>query len=239
MNSPGLEPQPIEMPHDNNDYAEDYERLKGDDVLPVTEAEIRSFGKLSLFSEDGFIVYKHKETYQPWFIAKNQQPAGKFEPYTQGYREEILQIRNLPQQRENIEFTGIKLKLTGDDAPISIDNGGSVSVQGKTVGFDFNVVTGDFSITTSLLPLGGISGNIYKYPDYGLDPELKPQLGPISIDPETYSFDVEILIPGLPLSPSILISGKLNQPAIREDFENIIAYDWFPLIGKLLKALDN
>jgi hypothetical protein len=220
-----------------HDWAEDYERLKNDDISPINESTVLSSGKMAQFYFDGYKVFKNKETYQPWFIRKESDPVSQVHPYTQGYRDEINKQPAVGGGKY-IDFTGIKMKILSEGSPITLDNGGTVGVNGNKMGFDFNITNGDFAIKTDLLPVGEIAGNIFKFPGCGLEAKFKPQIGFLTVDPSDWSFEIELTIPGAPLSPAIIIGGKLNQPLIQSDWENLITREFFPFIGEIIDALE-
>jgi len=218
-----------------NNWASDYERLENDDIHFVNESQILG-ARLVMPEEHGkYRVYSHPSTKEPWFIGEIGNQF--YQPYTQGYRDLVIPKREI-QQQKYVQFNSAKLKVLSEGSPLTVDSGGTIGVNGNKLGFDFNVADGSFAIKTDLLPLGELSGNIWKFPSCGLEAELKPQLGFITLDPSDYSFEIEITIPGAPLSPAIILGGKLNQPLIKEDFEHLITRDFFPFIGEILDALE-
>ncbi|WP_235299508.1 hypothetical protein [Portibacter marinus] len=219
----------------SHDWAADYSRLLNDDINFVNESEILG-AKLVMPEDHGkYRVYHDPQTKEPWFIGEIGNQF--YQPYTQGYRDLVKPVRKIEQQKY-VQFNSAKLKVLSEGSPLTVDSGGTIGVNGNKLGFEFNVADGSFAIKTDLLPLGELSGNIWKFPSCGLEAEFKPQLGLISFDPSNYSFEIEITIPGAPLSPAIILGGKLNQPLIKEDFEHLITREFFPFIGELLDALN-
>lgn len=218
-----------------HDYEADYERLQNDDIQPLPESKILADGKFGKKESEGLIIYFKTTTYTPWFIGPNSSGDPDFEPYDQAYREEVIKSKPI-SHRKYIEFTDVKLQMTTEDGLVTVDSGGSVGVNGKNFGFEVNFTNGDFGITSDIIPVGEVTGNLLEFPTFGLEAKLNAQLGPITVN-DDLSFEVGIGIPGIPNSPSIIVCGKLYKNVISEDFNKAIAYDIFPFIGEIVDAL--
>lgn len=217
------------------DYAAEYKHLQNDNINHVPKSHCAFHSNFLVQQYHGkYETYNHIVTKEPWFLGERDK--GFIEPYKQEYRDVVIPGKRI-DQLNYISFDSARVKVSTEDGPIYVDSGGNAGVNTDKVGFEFNMQTGDFAITNDLLPLGEISGNIMKPPTFGIDAKFKPQIGIVMLDPEDWSFEIELSIPGAPMSPAIIICGRINKSLIKKDFDHLIIRDLFPFIGQIVDEL--